>query len=115
MLTYCIYIFQPLRNFVGGLMCFVNSTICFDKGVEFLSLKFRLCYIILRITKENKWEEMARNECRPTALGYIVEALLGLCFYSILFSFISDVIVSLRKSYIFKISLAILIVPVRPC
>ena len=72
-------------------------------------LGFEYCiWLILSIRKENKWEELSRNECRPTALGYILKALLGLCCNSILFSFISDVIASLRKSYIFKISLAIL-------
>ena len=73
-------------------------------------LRFEYCVrLILSITKENKWEEMGRNECRPTASGYILKTLLGLCFNSIFFSFISDGIASLRKSYIFKISLAILI------
>ena len=55
-----------------------------------------------------KREKVGRNECMPTPVGYILKALLGLCFNSILFLFISDVIVSLKKSYIFQISLAIL-------
>ena len=42
-------------------------------------------------------------------LAYILKALLGLCFNSLLFSFITDVtVLILRKSYIFKISLVIL-------
>ena len=64
--------------------------------------------LILSITKEKTWEEMGKNDCRPTSLGYILQALLDLFFNSILFYFISDVTAAFRKSCIFKISLAIL-------
>ena len=52
------------------------------------------------MTKEKKCEEMGRSECKPTSLGYILEALLRLCLDSILFPFISDVFASFRDSYI---------------